>query len=125
MPEDLDKAVAASRGSAQAMIVLPSPLAFTHSAHLASLALKHKLPATSMFRVFAEAGGAIGYGPMLLETVRRNASQVARILDGAKPADLPIERPMKFDFVYNMQTMKALNLKVPDSLLLGAEVVGK
>ncbi|MFN0314266.1 MAG: ABC transporter substrate-binding protein [Burkholderiales bacterium] len=125
VPQDLEKAFAASRGFAQAIIVLPSPLTFTHESQLASLALKHKLPATSMFRTFAQAGGAIGYGPSRLESAQRNASQVARILDGAKPADLPIERPMKFDFVYNMHTMKALNLKVPDSLLLGAELVGK
>jgi putative ABC transport system substrate-binding protein len=61
----------------------------------------------------------------LVETTQRNAIQVAKILDGAKPGDLPIERPNKFDFVFNMKTIKALGLKIPDSLLPGAEQVGR
>jgi putative ABC transport system substrate-binding protein len=125
VPDDLDKAFSAFRGRPQALIILPSPMTWVHSARLADLALKHRLPATSMAREFAEAGGAIAYGPDLNETVQRNAVQVAKILDGAKPGDLPIERPTKFDFVINMKTIKALGLKVPDSLLSGAELVGR
>ena len=124
-PEDLERAVVSSRGPRQAIAVLPSPLTFTRSASIAKLALENKIVTISMFRVFAEAGGAVGYGPDIGETSRRNAAQVARILEGAKVSELPIERTMKFDFVYNMNTMKALKLKVPDSLLLGAEIVGK
>ena len=123
-PQDLEKAFATFRGRPQALIILPSPMTWTHSARLAALALKHRLPATSMARTFAEAGGAVSYGPDLVETIQRNAIQVAKILDGAKPGDLPIERPNKFDFVFNVKTIKALGLKIPDLLLPGAEQVG-
>ncbi len=122
-PDDLDKAFAAFRGRPQAVIILPSPMTFIHSARLASLALKYRLPGTSIARGFAEAGGAVSYGPNIVETTERNAVQVAKILDGAKPGDLPIERPTKFDFVINMKTIKAFGLKVPTSLLAGAEQV--
>ena len=125
VPDDIDKAFSAFRGRPQALLILPSPMTFSHSAKLADLALKYRLPATSFGRVFAEAGGAITYGPNLIETVQRNAVQVAKILDGAKPGDLPIERPNKFDFLINMKTVKALGLKVPDSLLSSAEQVGR
>ena len=124
-PDDLDKAFAAFRGHLQAVIILPSPMTFTNSARLADLALKYRLPATSIARGFAEAGGAISYGPDITETTQRNAVQVAKILDGAKPGDLPIERPNKFDFLINMKTVKALGLKVPTSLLSIAEQVGR
>jgi putative ABC transport system substrate-binding protein len=124
-PQDLEKAFAAFRGRPQALIILPSPMTWTHSARLAGLALKHRLPATSMARTFAESGGAISYGPDLVESIQRNAIQVAKILDGAKPGDLPIERPNKFNFVFNMKTIKALGLKIPDSLLPGAEQEGR
>ena len=120
-PQDLDKAFAAFRGRPQALIILPSPMTWTHSAHLAALAFKHRLPATSMARTFAEAGGAVTYGPDVAESMRRNAIQVVKVLEGARPGDLPIERPNKFSFVFNMKTIKALGLQIPDSLLPGAE----
>ena len=124
-PDDLDKAFASFRGRPQAVIILPSPMTFNHSARLATLALKYRLPGTSIARGFAEAGGAVSYGPNIVETTERNAVQVAKILDGAKPGDLSIERPTKFDFVINMKTIKTLGLKVPTSLLSGAEQVGR
>jgi putative tryptophan/tyrosine transport system substrate-binding protein len=124
-PDDLDKAFAAFRGRPQAVIILPSPMTFIHSARLADLAQKYRLPGTSIARAFAEAGGAVSYGPNIAETSERNAVQVAKILDGAKPGDLPIERPNKFDFVINMKTINTLGLKVPTSLLAGAEQVGR
>ena len=124
-PDDLDKAFAAFRSHPQAVIILPSPMTFSHSARLADLALKYRLPGTSIARAFAEAGGAVSYGPNIVETSERNAVQVAKILAGAKPGDLPIERPTKFDFVINMKTVKALGLKVLASLLSGAEQVGR
>ena len=124
-PQDLDKAFAAFRGRPQALIILPSPMTWTHSARLAALALKHRLPATSMARTFAEAGGAVTYGPELVESMQRNAIQVVKVLEGAKPGDLPIERPNKFSFVFNTKTIKALGLQIPDSLLPGAEQVGR
>jgi putative ABC transport system substrate-binding protein len=100
-------------------------MTWTHSARLAALAFKHRLPATSMARTFAEAGGAVTYGPDLVESMQRNAIQVVKVLEGAKPGDLPIERPNKFNFVFNMKTIKALGLEIPDSLLPGAEQVGR
>ena len=115
-PQDLEKAFAAFRSRPQALIILPSPMTWAHSERLAALALKHRLAATSMARAFAEAGGTVTYGPDLVETTQRNAIQVAKVLDGAKPGDLPIERPNKFNFVFNVKTIKALGLKVPDSL---------
>jgi putative ABC transport system substrate-binding protein len=90
---------------------------------MAQLALKHRLPATSIFREFAEAGGAIGYGPDQPAYVERVAEQVAKILAGAKPEELPIQRPSKFEFIVNLKTLKALGLSVPDSVLLRADEV--
>ena len=122
-PDDLDKAFAAFRGRPQAVIILPSPMTFIHSARLADLALKYRLPGTSIARKFAEAGGVISYGPHAAETAQRNAVQVAKILDGAKPGDLPIERPTKFNLVVNLKTAKALGLTISESVLLRAEEV--
>jgi putative ABC transport system substrate-binding protein len=124
-PEEIDKAFAALRGRPQALIILPSPLTYTYSARLADLALQRRLPATFMDRAFADAGGTISYGPDEAETSQRLAVQVAKILNGAKPGDLPIERPTKFNFVINMRTAKALGLKIPDSLFLSAERVSR
>jgi len=105
------------------VIILPSPMTFTHSARLADLALKYRLPGTSIARGFAEAGGAISYGPDISETSQRNAVQVARILDGAKPADLPVERPTKINLVVNLKTAKVLGLTISESVLLRADEV--
>ena len=120
-PEDIDKAFSMIRGRPQAMIVLPSPMIFTHSARIADLALRNRLPATSIFRVFPEAGGFLSYGPDGAEVTQRNALQIAKILDGAKPGDLPIERPSKFDLVINLKTAKALGIAIPQSVLVQAD----
>jgi putative ABC transport system substrate-binding protein len=122
-PVDLDRAFAAFRGRPQAVIILPSPMTFAHSAQLADLALKYRLPGTSIARAFAEAGGAVSYGPDAAEASRRNAVQVARILGGAKPADLPVERPTKFNLVVNLKTAKVLGLTISESVLLRADEV--
>ena len=124
-PEDIKRAFAAMRNRPQAVIIVPSPMLVDQSKLLADLAKKAKLPATSLLRSFTEVGGAVSYGPSLADAMQRLAVMVAKILEGAKPSDIPIERPTKFDFLYNMSTMRALNLKVPESLLLGAEMVGK
>jgi putative ABC transport system substrate-binding protein len=122
-PEDIDRGFAALRGRPQAIIVLPSPMMYVNNSRIAQLALKHRLPATSIFREFAEAGGAIGYGPDQPAYVERVAEQVAKILAGAKPEELPIQRPSKFEFIVNLKTLKALGLSVPDSVLLRADEV--
>jgi putative ABC transport system substrate-binding protein len=96
---------------------------YVQSERLARLAVAHRLPATSMAHLFAEKGGTISYGPDLASASRSSASFVARILGGAKPGDLPIERPGKVQLVVNRKSAKALGLKVPDSVLYRADEV--
>jgi putative ABC transport system substrate-binding protein len=121
---DLDRAMEAARkGNARAVILLSSPLVFVHRTEIGSMAATRHLPAVSMFVEFAEAGGLMVYGPSLREAFRRCGGYVAKILQGAKPADLPIERPEKFDLVINLKTAKALGLTIPPSLLQRADQV--
>jgi len=122
-PVDLDKAFAALRGHPQAAIILPSPMLYQQSARLAKLALKQRLPATSMARAFANAGGTIAYGPDLPSTIERSAALVAKILGGAKPGNLPVERPTTFQLVVNLKTAKTLGITIPQSILLRADEV--
>jgi putative ABC transport system substrate-binding protein len=96
---------------------------YSESARLAKLATKHRLPATSMAPGFAEAGGVLSYGPDRAEGDERCAILVGRVLDGAKPGDLPVERPTKFELIVNLKTAKTLGLTVPDSILLRANKV--
>jgi len=93
------------------------------NAHLAQLARKHHLPATSMFAPFADAGGLLAYGPNMAATVEQCAVLIAKILNGSKPGDLPIERPDKFTFVLNLKTAHDLRLTVPNTVLLRADRV--
>ena len=94
-----------------------------HLRSLADLAIKHRLPAMHPFRNFAEAGGLIAYGPHLGDLLRRAAVYVDKILKGAKPTDLPVEQPTKFELVINLKTAKALGLTIPQSVLLRADEV--
>ena len=98
-------------------------MTFLQSERIAKLALKHRLPATSMIRAFADAGGMLAYGPEGDLAHARCAVLVARILAGAKPGDLPVERPSKFELVVNLKTAKALGLAIPQSILLRADEV--
>lgn len=122
-PDDIDKAFSALRRGAQAMIILPSPMIYTHSERLAKLALEHRLPAISMAREFADAGGTIAYGPDRASTYRRDAVLVAKILAGAKPGDLPVERPTRVQLIVNLKTAKVIGLTIPQSILVSAEEV--
>jgi len=122
-PDDVDTAFAALRGRPQAVILLPSPMIYGQSPRLAELAQKHRLPATSMAREFANAGGALAYGPEDTSTWVRIAVFVAKILNGSKPAELPIERPTKIQLVVNLKTAKALGITIPQSILLRADEV--
>ena len=122
--KDIDTALeAASRGRAGAVLLLSSPLVFRHRAEIGALAIKKRLPAVSMFVEFAEAGGLMAYGPSLREAFRRAGGYAGRILQGAKPADMPVERPTKFELVINLKTAKALGLAIPQSLLTRADQV--
>src|SRR5713101_836322 len=122
--KDLDRALgAASRGRASAVLLLSSPLVFAHRMEIDALAVERRLPAVSMFVEFAEAGGLMAYGPSLREAFRRCGAYVGRILQGAKPGELPVERPERFEFAINLKTAKALGITVPHSLLLRADQV--
>ena len=122
-PDDIDRAFSALRGRPQALIILPSPMIYVHSEQLAKLTLKYRLPATSMARAFADAGGAVAYGPELASASERSAALVAKILGGAKPAELPVERPTKVQLVVNLKTAKALGITIPESILIRADEV--
>jgi len=122
-PAELEPAFSAFHPRPQALIVLPSPLLYSQSAKLAELAMKNRLPATSMFRLFSDSGGMVTYGPDLATSVERCAVIVAKILGGTKTAELPIERPAKFELIVNSKTVKALGLTVPDSVVVRADEV--
>ena len=106
-----------------AVVVLADPMPGSHRMRLAELSAKHRLPSISPFREAAESGGLISYGPSLRANFRRAATYVDRILKGAKPADLPVEQPTRFELVINLTTAKALGLTIPSSLLLRADQV--
>jgi putative ABC transport system substrate-binding protein len=122
-PKDIDHAFSSFRGRPMALIILPSPMMYQESERLAKLTLKHRLPATSMARLFADAGGVLSYGPDVGAVFERGAILVAKILAGAKPGDLPVERPAKFELVVNLKTSKTLGLTIPQSILLQADEV--
>jgi putative ABC transport system substrate-binding protein len=103
--------------SAGALIVLGDPMFFGERTRIAELAAKSRLPLMSGTREHAEAGGLMAYGPNLRDQFRRAASYVDKILKGAKPADLPVEQPTKFELVVNLKTAKALGLTIPPSVL--------
>ncbi len=108
---------------AQALLILPNPMFVAQRIRIAELALKHRLPAMYNLREFADVGGLLSYAPDLAHMSRRAATYVDKILKGAKPGDLPVEQPTKFDFVINLKTAKALGLTIPPSLLLQADQV--
>jgi putative tryptophan/tyrosine transport system substrate-binding protein len=112
-----------ARGSNCGLIVTISPLALRHRELIIALAARHRLPAVYAWRIFADDGGLISYGPDDIEQHRRAAGYVDRILKGEKPADLPVQAPTKFETVLNLKTAKALDLNVPASVLVRADEV--
>jgi putative ABC transport system substrate-binding protein len=108
---------------AGALTVWATPVFVVERRRLIELAAKNRLPAISEFREFVEDGGLMSYGPSLSDLYRRAATYVVKILKGAKPADLPVEQPTRFELVINLKTAKALGLTVPHSLLLRADEV--
>ena len=115
--------VTASAGHAGALFVPGDPLLISLRSDIANLAVQHGLPSMSPYREGAEAGGLMAYGANLPDQLRRAAAYVNKILEGAKPADLPIEQPSKFELVINLKTAKALGLTIPQSLLQRADQV--
>ena len=99
------------------------PLVNTNRIRINSLALGARLPTMHGYRDYVEAGGLMSYGPSALDQYRRAAAYVDKILRGAKPSDIPVEQPTKFDLVINLTTAKALGLTIPKSFLLRADEV--
>src|SRR5215813_5988640 len=121
---DIERDIAAfSRKPNGAIVVIPAPVTIIHSDTIIAMAGQHRLPAVYPYRFYALRGGLISYGNDLAEAYRRAASYVDRILKGAKPADLPVEFPTKFELVINLKTAKALGLDVPPTLLGRADEV--
>jgi putative ABC transport system substrate-binding protein len=122
--DDFDGALGAGvRRGLRALIQLSSPLIDRNSKWTADFTRKNRLPAISMFRAFSEGGGLMSYGLNRQEYDRHLANHIDKILKGAKPADLPIEQPTKFELVINLKTAKALGLTIPPSLLQRADQV--
>jgi putative ABC transport system substrate-binding protein len=113
----------ATTARAGAVLVLPNPLFAANLKRIAELAAKTRLPSIFHIREFPDVGGLVSYGVDRPDMYRRAAAYVDKILKGAKPANLPIEQPTKFELVINLKTAKALGLTIPPSLLLRADHV--
>src|SRR3989441_936324 len=121
-PESFDRAFSEmTRARAGALTVLSSNMFVSERRRLVDLAAKNRLPAMYNVREYVDAGGLMAYGPNLADLYRRAATYVDKILKGAKPGDLPVEQPTKFELVINLKTAKALGLTIPHSLLLRAD----
>ena len=107
------------------MNIIPSPILERHRKRVVDLAAKSRLPAMYFNGEFVEAGGLMSYAPDLVDLWRRAATYVDKILKGAKPADLPVEQPTKFEFVINLKTAKQIGLTIPQSVLYRANKVIK
>jgi putative tryptophan/tyrosine transport system substrate-binding protein len=112
---------AATRARAEAILVLSSPIFNTYRRALVDLAAKHRLPAIMPFPLFADDGGLMAYGPDLIDLYRQGGAMVGKILKGARPQDLAVERPNRFLLVVNTKTAKVLNLTIPPSILVRAD----
>jgi putative ABC transport system substrate-binding protein len=121
---EIERAVAAFAGAPNGGLIVPaSPAATSHSHLIVTMAARHKLPAVYFGRFFVAAGGLTSYGPDLLDQYRQAAGYVDRILKGEKPADLPVQAPVKYELAINLKTAKALGLDVPPTLLARADEV--
>ena len=118
--DEIDPALAAMKKDGAEAVVVQGSLS---TQHVANLMFKHRMPAATFTRSFAEVGGLMSYGPDAPDVFRRSAVFVAKILQGSKPADLPVEQPTKFELVINLKTAKALDLKIAESFLLRANTI--
>jgi putative tryptophan/tyrosine transport system substrate-binding protein len=123
--DDLDRAFADMKRSAEAVVVADNPLMFGNRPRIVDLAARHRLPTIHSARSFVDAGAFASYGRNLSDQYRRAAPFVDRILNGAKPSELPVQQSMDFELAINMKTAKALRLTIPPSLLSRAERIGE
>jgi putative ABC transport system substrate-binding protein len=121
--QEIAPAFEALKGRAEALYILLDPIMNAHRVRISILALGARLPTVVPFRAFVEAGGLMSYGPNQADVFRRAADYVSKILRGAKPGDIPVEQPTRFDLVVNLTTAKALGLQVPPTLLATADEV--
>ena len=121
--EDIALAFEALKDRAQALYVVGDPLIAYNQIQINTLALVARLPTMHAVRDYVEAGGLMSYGPDFADLFRRAGDYVDKILRGAKPADMPVEQPTKFDLVINLTTAKALGLEIPPTLLGRADEV--
>jgi putative ABC transport system substrate-binding protein len=125
-PGEIEAAFAEARkGRAGALLMLPSPILFLHITKLVDLTTKNRLPAIYFVEEFIERGGLMIYGPRIADLFRRAATYVDKILKGAKPADLPVEQPTKFELVINLKAAKQIGLTIPPNVLARADRVIK
>jgi len=123
-PTEFESAFAAMANEhVGALFIFGDPMLGVHRARLADLAVKNRVPSMHTNRLHVEAGGLMSYGPSFLDLWRRAATYVDKILKGARPADLPIEQPTKFELVLNLKTAKALGLSIPPTLLARVDEV--
>ncbi len=113
----------AVRAKAQALLALGSANFVPARRQITELALKHRLPSMFHHSLWAEFGGLLSYGPNFVNTFRRAAEQVALVLNGRKPADMPVEQPTTFELVINLRTAKALGITIPQSIRVRADRV--
>jgi len=121
--QEIERGMEAARARVGAMLVVADAFLWSLRARIAALAARHRLPAIYPETEFAEAGGLMAYGPNVPDNFRRAAAYVDKILKGAKPADLPIEQPTKFELVVNLKTAKTFGLTIPQFVLLRADKV--
>jgi putative ABC transport system substrate-binding protein len=120
--EELEGAFQAmAKEQAEALMVLASSLTHRHLTRIADLAMKHRLPSIMEFSEFADAGGLIMYGPTWADMFRRGGNLLGKILNGAKPTDLPVEQPTRFALLINLKTAKAIGMAIPQSVLFRAD----
>ena len=120
-PDEIERAISGlANNHVQALAVITDPLTFSQRTRILDLTVKHKLPAMFEVREFVNDGGLISYGPSLIALMRRSTTFVDKIIKGARPGDLPVEQPTRFELVVNLRTARAIGLTIPQSLLFRA-----
>jgi putative ABC transport system substrate-binding protein len=123
-PDDLDRAFSTITGErADAILIFPSPMLFNQRKRIVDLAEEHRLPIVAMGKEFVQLGGFMSYGADIMDFNRRCVAYVDKILKGAKPADLPVEQPTKFELFINLKTAKTFGIEIPPSLVARADEV--